>query len=128
MKPALLAAITITLAASTPALARDPLDADWSGDCRPDLQCWVEIRPKARGTYSVKYVAAAKSDARKVLCTATGTVRMTKQPGIFHGTFPKGQSLEVMAGSNGDVFIGETDNLPCGKPLAVNGQYFAIGD
>ncbi|MFC4171627.1 hypothetical protein ACFOYU_06100 [Microvirga sp. GCM10011540] len=123
----LLAAAALIFAA-TPATARDPLVGDWGGSCRPDLQCWIEIRNAKGGGYRVRYVAANSMDASKVVCDAKGSVKAV--PGtstILAGRFARGQRIEILSG-RGEIVVGATDNEPCGRPLAVNGVYQAIGD
>jgi hypothetical protein len=125
MKNLLAAALIL---ATTPALARDPFVGDWGGECRPDVQCWIEIR-KAKGDgYDVRYVAASRMDAGKVLCEAKGSVKTVQGTSTtLAGRFARGQRIEILSG-RGDIIVGATDNAPCGRPLAVNGVYHPIGD
>lgn len=117
----------LLVATMMPVQARDAFRGEWGGDCRPDLQCWISIEPGKDGrSYHVEYVAADRMDANKVLCKATGLVRKS-QHGYLEGTFARNQAIHILGGK-GDLYVAKTDNSPCGKALAVNGQYVPIGD
>lgn len=117
----------LLLAAMMPAQARDAFLGEWGGDCRPDLQCWINIEPgKDTKSYRIEYVAADRLDANKIFCKATGTASVN-QRGYLEGTFAGTQTIHILRGK-GDLLVAKTDNTPCGKALAVNGQYNPIGD
>jgi len=119
--------LTAGILAASPAAARDPFDADWGGDCRPDVICYIKIRPAKKGTYRLEYVARSQRDPRKVVCRSTGLLRRSVVVlGALSGTFgPKQrQRIDVVRGGDGDrLHVIPTDNAPCGKPLAVGGRY-----
>lgn len=121
MKKALfMLAILTTL----PAHATDIYRGEWGGNCRPDLQCWITIKPAKNATYTVTYTAADRKDVQKVICTVTGTV--SKQGKLLAGRLGK-DDVEIF-GDPSTLFVIGSGNSPCGLPLAVNGPYVPIGD
>ncbi|MPR07810.1 hypothetical protein [Microvirga tunisiensis] len=121
-----LAAILIACLMPFSAMARDPYDADWNGDCRPDLACMIQIRPAGKGAFRLTYIAIIRGSG-KTLCRATGLLRRSKDiPGVLSGTFGPGQrqQIEVIRDSKRDaIHVTPSDNSPCGSPLAVGGLY-----
>jgi len=128
----ILAAAGILAACLSPtsASARDPYDADWSGDCRPDVECLIKIRPAGKRLYRLDYVAIGKTGPRRVLCHSTGFLRPSKTVlGALSGTFGPGQlqRIDVIRDSKVDaIHVTPSDNTPCGRPLAVGGQYLLL--
>lgn len=120
--------MALLAAGSAQAESRDPFVGEWAGNCRPDLQCWFEIDLENGGNYSVKYVAADRLNAQKVHCSVSTALRRNSD-GWLVGKFGKHEPhIEILSGDGGSIVVGGTGNEPCGKPLAVNGVYDAVGD
>jgi ABC-type sugar transport system substrate-binding protein len=121
-----LTAILIACLMPSSAMARDPYDADWEGDCRPDVACMIQIRPAGKRSFRLTYVAIMRGSGKE-LCRATGILRRSKDiPGALSGSFGPGQrqQIDVIRASKRDaIHVTPSDNAPCGSPLAVGGIY-----
>lgn len=123
------------LAAPSVAASRDPFVGEWSGDCGPKVQCWLDVAKKSKN-YPVRFIVADRMDAKKVRCEVAG--HMTRGPvryapqesyddgltGNLSGSITYVAVLE--GGSSVIVGGGLTAGLACGKYI-MQQVYYPIG-
>lgn len=118
----LAAALSSMLAVSASAASGDIARGDWgSGDCGQSRQCWLELRPQSKGTYSIRYVAADRMDANKIQCSWDGEAKLSGNR--LEGTVGKMPFSARIAGGQMTVSVATA----CGL-IPLRGVYFPIGD
>lgn len=115
---------------------RDPFVGEYSGDCGPDVQCWVEVSKPGKD-YLVTFVAADPMDASKVRCRVDshmdrGQVLYSPEESwddALGGTF-QGSNIYAALGADGGSLIlggGLTAGRACDKYFWKQ-EYYAFGD
>ncbi|MCF6118963.1 hypothetical protein L2449_19080 [Mesorhizobium muleiense] len=115
------------------AAGRDPYVGEYSMEC-PQAQCWLEIEKGKGKTYNVRFIAADRVDASKVLCRAD--IPMERGPLSFtateqyedglSGSYGDDPLVWILSFGNGSVGFYINDDR-CGK-FDMLGEYTAIGD
>lgn len=113
---------------------RDPYEGEWAGDCGTKFQCWIEIERKSGKAYNLRFVAADRMDASKVLCKQD----ISMEHGRLEFTATMNYDDTLSGYLPGDTFAWVLPFLPdsvalnteakCGGKYDMQREYFAFGD
>jgi hypothetical protein len=129
-------AVVFSVSASLTAHAadRDPYEGEWAGDCGTKFQCWIEIEHKSGKNYNLRFVAADRMDASKVLCKQDIAMERGRLEFTVHENYDDALSGELP----NDPLVWVLPFLPdsialnaktkCGGKYGMQREYFAFGD
>lgn len=130
---ALAAAVTLLLLASAAGAVRDPYVGEYGGNCS-HAQCFIVITKKKGKNYHLRFTAADRFDANKVLCRADismqrGRLDFTSREqysDALSGEYKSDPLVWLLAFGDGSVqFFAE--DVRCGR-FDMSGEYGAFGD
>ena len=113
--------------------ANDPYVGEYVGNC-PGAQCFIEITKKKGKNYHLRFTAADRMNAKKILCRADipmgrGKLDFTARiqyPDALFGEYKADPLVWLLAFDNGTIDF-YVENAPCGR-FEMSGEYIEFGD